>query len=41
MSIETFQSGTTETTKIGYINRNNQRCCGHRIVSGMIMGNKN
>jgi hypothetical protein len=34
MPADTFQSGTTETTKMGYINRNNQRCCGHRNVPG-------
>lgn len=25
----TFSNGSTETTQIGYVNRNNQRCCGH------------
>ena len=25
-----FQNGETPTTQIGFINRNNQRCCGHR-----------
>ncbi len=32
--LEEFTSGTTETTKVGYVNRNNQRCSGHRGVSG-------
>ena len=29
-----FLDGTTETTKNGFINRNNQKCCGHRGVAG-------
>ncbi len=29
-----FSDGTTETTQIGYVNRNNQRCTGHRGVAG-------
>lgn len=29
-----FQSGTGPTTQIGYVNRNNQRCEGHRGVEG-------
>lgn len=31
---ETYQSGTTDTTQIGYVNRNNQRCAGHRCTPG-------
>ena len=38
MPTEAFLPGTTETTMIGYINRNNQRCCGHRGVSGTDYG---
>jgi hypothetical protein len=26
--------GAGETTKIGHVNRNDQRCCGHRGVQG-------
>jgi hypothetical protein len=29
-----WRSGTGKTTKIGYVNPNAQRCCGHRGVSG-------
>lgn len=29
-----FKSGGTETTRIGYINRNEQKCTGHRGVAG-------
>lgn len=29
-----YQSETTQTTAIGYVNRNNQRCCGHRRIAG-------
>ena len=29
-----FQSGAGTTTQIGYVNRNNQRCEGHRGVVG-------
>ena len=29
-----YFKGNTETTQIGYVNRNNQRCTGHRGVSG-------
>lgn len=29
-----FRNGTTETTQIGYVNRNKQRCAGHRGVAG-------
>lgn len=29
-----FKNGTTRTTEIGYMNRNNQRCCGHRGKTG-------
>jgi len=29
-----FQSGSSTTTQIGYVNRNNQRCEGHRGVAG-------
>jgi hypothetical protein len=34
MPLDTFINGTTKTTEIGFINRNNQRCCGHRAVPG-------
>ncbi len=34
MNATTFNSGDGETTKIGYINRNDQKCCGHRGVAG-------
>ncbi len=30
----TFQNGSTATTQIGYVNRNNQRCCGHTGEQG-------
>ena len=26
--------GGTETTRIGFVNRNNQRCAGHRGIAG-------
>ncbi len=29
-----WESGDSETTKIGYINRNNQLNCGHRGIFG-------
>ena len=29
-----FENGTTPTTQIGYVNRNNQRCEGHRRREG-------
>jgi hypothetical protein len=29
-----FQNGAGMTTQIGYLNRNNQRCMGHRGVAG-------
>lgn len=29
-----WENGTTPTTQIGYVNRNNQRCGGHRGVVG-------
>ena len=29
-----FQSGSSPTTRIGFINRNNQRCAGTRRVPG-------
>jgi len=29
-----FIGGATETTQVGYINRNNQRCGGHRGIAG-------
>lgn len=32
--MENFMSGDTDTTKIGFVNRNNQRCDGHRGVEG-------
>lgn len=32
--MDTFESGSTETTRIGYINRNSQLCTGHRNVPG-------
>lgn len=32
--MENFVSGNTETTKIGFVNRNNQRCGGHRGTKG-------
>ena len=32
--MENFVSGNTETTKIGFVNRNNQRCGGHRGAAG-------
>ena len=32
--MKNFINGRTETTTIGYVNRNNQRCCGHRKVPG-------
>lgn len=33
-----FICGTAKTTQIGYVNRNNQRCCGHRGISGTDFG---
>jgi hypothetical protein len=32
--MEGFVSGGTETTRIGYVNRNNQLCSGHRGIAG-------
>ena len=32
--MELFRSGNTETTQIGYTNRNCQLCTGHRGVAG-------
>lgn len=32
--MEDFISGSTETTQVGYVNRNNQRCAGHRGADG-------
>lgn len=29
-----FRSGSGKTTQVGYINRNNQKCCGHRGLEG-------
>jgi hypothetical protein len=29
-----FEDGTKDSTKIGYVNRNQQKCCGHRHVPG-------
>lgn len=29
-----WESGATETTAIGFVNRNNQAVCGHRGVEG-------
>ena len=29
-----FSSGSTDTTKVGYINRNDQLCTGHRGTLG-------
>ncbi len=29
-----FTNGGTETTRIGFVNRNNQKCGGHRGVAG-------
>jgi hypothetical protein len=37
-SMERFISGTTETTQMGFVNRNNQRCGGHRGVGGTDYG---
>lgn len=37
-SEEEFTSGITETTQVGYVNRNNQRCGGHRGVLGTDYG---
>lgn len=32
--MQLFSSGNTSTTQIGYMNRNNQLCTGHRGVTG-------
>jgi len=32
--LKAFRSGSTDTTKIGYVNHNNQRCSGHRGMEG-------
>ncbi len=32
--MELFESGRTDRTRIGYINRNQQLCTGHRKVPG-------
>ncbi|TXH35054.1 MAG: hypothetical protein E6Q92_12280 [Burkholderiaceae bacterium] len=32
--MDLFRSGDTETTRIGYVNRNNQLCTGHRGTAG-------
>lgn len=29
-----FESGNTETTRVGYVNRNHQLCTGHRGIAG-------
>lgn len=29
-----FVSGSGESTQVGYVNRNNQKCLGHRNVPG-------
>lgn len=31
---DNFKSGSTDTTRIGFVNRNNQRCGGHCGVTG-------
>jgi phage FluMu protein Com len=36
--MDTFRSGNTPTTQIGYVNRNKQRCCGQRGVEGTDFG---
>ena len=33
-TVSSYRSGSTETTRIGYINENQQRCAGHRGISG-------
>ena len=38
--MKNFINGSTETTTIGYVNRNNQRCCGHRNVAGTDHGQR-
>jgi hypothetical protein len=35
-----WQSGTGDSVKIGYVNKNGQRCCGHRGVSGTDHGQR-
>ena len=35
-----FVSGDTRTTQIGYVNRNQQRCDGHRGVAGTDHGQR-
>jgi hypothetical protein len=32
--MQEFVDGGTETTAIGYLNRNKQKCCGHRYIAG-------
>jgi len=32
--MEHFESGNTETTRIGYVNRNQQLCTGQRNIAG-------
>ena len=33
-TVDLFSSGNTETTRIGYINKNHQMCTGHRGTAG-------
>ena len=35
-----WKNGTTKRTAIGFVNRNEQRCCGHRGVNGTDHGQK-
>ena len=35
-----WKSGSTDTTTIGFVNKNEQRCCGHRDVNGTDHGQK-
>lgn len=38
--MESFSDGGTETTRVGYVNRNNQRCAGHRGMAGTDHGQR-
>ena len=32
--MDIFKSGKGETTQIGYVNKNKQKCCGQRGIAG-------
>ena len=38
--MQAYVSGGTPTTQIGYVNRNQQRCTGHRGIAGTDHGQR-